>query len=248
MVVSTSRSALLIGEENIKLLSNQTVMVIGLGGVGGFATEALVRSGIGKLILVDYDVVEESNLNRQIIATMACIGQTKVDAFIDRIHSINPNCVVYGENQKFDLSIMEKYSVNYVLDCMDDVKAKVELMGYCQAHDIPELSIMGTARKTDPLALGVTKLSNTQQDPLAKQVRIACRNAGIPLKTKVIYSTQPASGVTSGQPLPSMIFVPGVAGLLAANVCVNDLITTHVGHPVVRLDADELNRRGLEID
>lgn len=248
MVVQQTRSALLIGEENIKLLSQKTVMVIGLGGVGGFAVEALARSGIGRLVLVDYDVIETSNLNRQIIATSDTIGQTKVDAFIKRIGLINSQCKVYGETSKFNLDMMDKYQVDYVLDCMDDVKAKVELMGYCQTNHLMELSIMGTARKTDPLALGVTKLSNTQQDPLAKQVRIACRNAGIPLKTKVIYSTQPACGVTNGSPLPSMIFVPGVAGLVAANVCIHDLIQASVGHTTVHLDDYELERRGLELD
>ena len=248
MVVQANRSALLIGEENIKLLSEKTVMVIGLGGVGGFATEALARSGIGGLVLIDFDTIEASNLNRQIIATQDTIGQTKVDAFKERIGKINPQCKVDGQTNKFDLSMMEQYPVDYVLDCMDDVKAKVELMGYCQNHQLMELSIMGTARKTDPLALGVTKLSNTQQDPLAKQVRIACRNAGIPLKTKVIYSTQPACGVTNGSPLPSMIFVPGVAGLVAANVCIHDLIQQAVGHPIVHLDQRELEKRGLELD
>lgn len=246
MVVNQTRSALLIGEENIRVLNQKKVMVIGLGGVGGFATEALVRSGIGGLVLVDFDTIEASNLNRQIIATYDNLGQTKVDAFIQRIHSINKDCDVIGCNQKFAVELLDQYPVDYVLDCMDDVKAKVALMGYCQDHHILELSIMGTARKTDPMALGVTKLSNTQQDPLAKQVRIACRNAGIPLKTKVIYSTQPATSVVGGQPLPSMIFVPGMAGLLAANVCVKDLIHQAMGHCIAPVDEATLKMRDLE--
>lgn len=222
-MVTINRSELLLGKESIEILNNSKVMVIGLGGVGGFACEALARSGVGHLVLVDFDTVEASNMNRQLIATYDTLEHYKTDCFKQRIASINPNCVVDLYTDYFNPNMIDE-SFDFIVDCMDDVAGKVDCIEKCQQLRIGLITVCGTARKKDPSKLCVSTLEKTEYDPLAKAVRTNARKRRLNLKTKVIYSKEVSVAMQQGQPLPSMIFVPASAGILAASVAVNSII------------------------
>ena len=222
-MVELNRSALLVGQDNIDKLANAKVMVIGLGGVGGFCVEALARSGIGNLVIVDFDTIDASNCNRQLIALQSNIGSYKTDMFVNRIKEINPNIKVSAHTCKYDKHQLDA-SIDYIVDCMDDVNSKVNLLMDAAYFNIPVLTVCGTARKTDPSKLCVTRLDKTENDPLAKSVRCQARKLGVSIKNKAIYSKESSCDVESGQPLPSMVFVPATAGLLAARTCIFDLM------------------------
>lgn len=242
-----SRSELLIGEENIKKLNNKRVAVFGVGGVGGIAVEALVRSGIGHIDIVDNDTVSITNLNRQIIATKLSVGKFKVDLFKERINDINPDCEVNAikkfylpqNRDEFDFKLYD-----YVIDAVDTVSAKIDLIVNANENNIKIISAMGAANKLDPSKLCVGDLSNTSYCPLARVMRRELKKRGIN-KCKVVYSNEPAVKVkyddeqayndkrsinpsldkSSKRSIPgSMMFVPAIAGLLIANEVIRDLI------------------------
>ncbi len=228
-----SRSALIFGEEGIDLLSQKTVAVFGLGGVGGNACEALVRAGIGKLLLIDSDSVSESNLNRQLIATTKTVGMLKTEAMKARLMAINPDLVILEypmfylpENaDAIDLSVCD-----YIVDCIDTTSAKIELVLRARALGIPLIASMGTGNKTDPTKLLVSDLSKTSTCPLARVMRRELKSRGI-THLKVVWSTEePKSPIgrpigESGKPIPaSTPFVPPAAGILLARTVVCDLL------------------------
>ena len=238
------RTRLLIGDKPLERLQNAKVAVFGVGGVGGYAVEALVRSGVGTLHLYDDDTVSESNLNRQIAALHSTIGQSKAEVMARRVRDINPECQVEAIRmfylpQNADEVDLTQY--NYVVDCIDTVTAKLELIARCTALQVKIISAMGTGNKFDPSALVVTDISKTQGCPLARTVRKELRKRGI-ARLKVVYSTElptsplrPAEqelpetsdtrpGSTSRRDTPgSMPFVPAAAGLLLASVVVREL-------------------------
>lgn len=229
------RVELLLGEENLKKLKNSSVAVFGIGGVGGYATEALARSGVGNITVFDSDVVAESNLNRQIIATVNALGQDKVAVMKDRLLSINPKLNFSGykvfylpENaNEFDLS-----KFDYIIDAVDTVSAKIEIIMRAKNANVPVISCMGTGGKTDPTMLKVSDVSKTNGCPLARVMRRELKNRGI-FGVKVVYSEErfESLGVAltektpTGKTVPpSMIFVPATAGLILAREVVFDLI------------------------
>lgn len=229
------RVELLLGEENLKKLKNSSVAVFGIGGVGGYATEALARSGVGNITVFDNDVVAESNLNRQIIATVNALGQDKVAVMKDRLLSINPKLNFSGykvfylpENaNEFDLS-----KFDYIIDAVDTVSAKIEIIMRAKNANVPVISCMGTGGKTDPTMLKVSDVSKTSGCPLARVMRRELKNRGI-FGVKVVYSEErfESLGVAltdktpTGKTVPpSMIFVPATAGLILAKEVVFDLI------------------------
>ncbi len=238
------RTRLLIGDKPLERLQNAKVAVFGVGGVGGYAVEALARSGVGTLHLYDDDTVSESNLNRQIAALHSTIGQSKAEVMARRVRDINPDCQVEAIRmfylpQNADEVNLTQY--NYVVDCIDTVTAKLELIARCTALQVKIISAMGTGNKFDPSALVVTDISKTQGCPLARTVRKELRKRGIS-RLKVVYSTElptsplrPAeqelpetsdtrSGSTARRDTPgSMPFVPAAAGLLLASVVVREL-------------------------
>ena len=238
------RTRLLIGDKPLERLQNAKVAVFGVGGVGGYAVEALARSGVGTLHLYDDDTVSESNLNRQIAALHSTIGQSKAEVMARRVRDINPDCQVEAIRmfylpQNADEVNLTQY--NYVVDCIDTVTAKLELIARCTALQIKIISAMGTGNKFDPSALVVTDISKTQGCPLARTVRKELRKRGI-ARLKVVYSTElptsplrPAEqelpetsdtrpGSTARRDTPgSMPFVPAAAGLLLASVVVREL-------------------------
>lgn len=225
--MNNERSALLLGNEALEILKNKTVLVVGIGGVGSFCVEALVRTGIGHLILVDKDKVESSNINRQLLATTETIDQVKVIVMKKRIQTLNPECKVDTYDCFYDCSMDEKIfsqKIDFVIDCIDSIKSKQDLAMACIQRDIPFLSSMGTARRLDPSKLEIMELEKTSYDPIAKRMRNWKRKNKIRNKIWVVCSTEPPRPVEAGKPLPSMIFVPASSGLLLASECVKKLI------------------------
>lgn len=224
---TNERSELLLGKEALETLKEKTVLVVGVGGVGSFCVEALARTGIGHLILIDKDCVEPSNINRQLVATLDTVNRIKVDVLKEKIAKLNPNCIVdtyaFFYDQTKDEEIFSQ-PIDFVVDCIDSIKSKKDLMQACIDQNIPFLSSMGMARRKDPTKLIVTEIEKTSYDPMAKQIRQWKRKNRIRNKIWVVASTEIPTPVESGQPLPSAIFVPASAGLLLASECIHRLI------------------------
>ncbi len=216
------RTRILYGDNAVQKLQDSTVAVFGLGGVGGYVAEGLVRSGVGHLIFIDKDVIEPTNLNRQILATTDTLGAPKVEAAAQRAQSIHPGinitpyCLTYTDQLPPEIACAD-----YVADCIDDVKAKVNLILACQSRSIPIISSMGTALRTHPELLEVTDLFKTSYDPLARVMRKALREAGVKNLTVVCSKEVPKPRTEA--PLGSSVFVPAAAGLLMASEIVRDL-------------------------
>ena len=216
-----------LGQENLDKLQNSHVAVFGLGGVGSYAVEALGRSGIGKITIVDYDRVETSNLNRQLEATVKTLKQDKTEAVEERLLSINPDIAVIKKKVFVDDDTVNQClaeDVDYVIDAIDNMKGKLAIWQYCREHDIRFIACLGAARRLDPTKLTVTTLNKTQNDPMARKLRYMARNRGMDLKIKVVYSTEEPLKMNESGVLGSMIFVPAAAGLICAEVCVKELL------------------------
>lgn len=227
-----SRTELLIGKENIEKLNNSKVAIFGIGGVGSFVVEGLVRAGIGNFILVDNDEIDLTNLNRQIIATRKTIGRPKVEVAKERILEINPNAKI-EIHQKFFMPEVEGIldnTINYIVDCVDTVTAKIELVLRAKKLNIPIISSMGTGNKLDPTKFEITDIYKTSVCPLAKVMRKELKTRGID-KLKVIYSKEePIKKLINKEETNqkrmsgSISFVPSVAGLIIAGEVVKDII------------------------
>jgi len=218
------RTISLVGLDNFNKIKEKTVLVVGLGGVGGYATESLVRSGIHNLILIDHDTIDITNLNRQIISTSNNIGNDKVDEFKKRILDIYPNCNVITHKLFLDrtnYNLLDNYQIDYIIDCCDSTDTKKLLIDYSLAKDIKLISSMGTANKIDPTKLQITDIRKTSYDPLAKILRKYVNDLKTNKKIMVVSSTeQPLKKET----LTSLVFVPATAGLLCANYVIKDII------------------------
>lgn len=226
-----SRSELLLGKENMEKLKRSRVAVFGIGGVGGFAAEALARTGVGALELFDMDTVSITNINRQIIATLDTVGKYKTDVMKERIALINPEaevvshrCFFLPDNSaEFDFS---KY--DYVVDAVDTVTAKIELVMKCRENGVPIISSMGAGNKLDPTRFEVEDIYKTSVCPLARVMRTELRKRGVE-RLKVVYSKEPPvvplpSEETVKKSVPgSLAFVPSVAGLIIAGEVIKDL-------------------------
>lgn len=217
----------LIGKMSLENLSHKKVIVFGLGGVGSFAAEALVRSGIGHLSVVDYDRVDESNINRQLIALQSTIGMKKTDIFALRAKDINPKIDILPVDQKVDgNSIDELLSEDYdfILDCIDDVFAKELLAKKADELDIPIMLAMGFANKMHPEMIQVTSLKKTSVCPLAKVMRRRLKNIGLSLDIPCVYSNEKPLEPIDKSILGSTAFVPSAAGLTMASYVIQRLI------------------------
>ena len=230
--VKDSRTALLLGEAGGNALKKARVAVFGIGGVGGFACEALARAGVGSLLLVDDDTVSESNLNRQLIALRSTIGQPKVSVMAARIADIDPSIAVETRQCFFDETTAGSFdfsAFDYVIDAIDTVSAKVELICRAKAAGTPIVSCMGAGNKLDPTKFVVTDLAKTDTCPLARVLRQRLRKQGIE-HLQVVYSTEPPltplETIEDGgrRQLPgSVSFVPSAAGLVAAGAVIRAL-------------------------
>lgn len=249
---SLSRTELLIGEEALEKLKRSKVMIFGIGGVGSFTVEALARSGVSNLILVDDDTVCLTNLNRQIHATYKTISKNKVDVMKERILSINKNCVVETKQifvKPDDLENIIPDDVDYVVDAIDTVSSKIALAVYCENKGINLISSMGTGNKLNPAEFKVSDIYKTKVCPLAKVMRYELKKRGVK-KLKVVYSeemprkpkvddvvtcktgcvcTGGTKKCTAKRQIPGSIsFVPPVAGMIIASEVVKDLIKEYL--------------------
>ena len=217
------RTSLLIGEEAINKLNNSKVLIFGVGGVGGYVAEALARTGVGSITIVDKDTVSESNINRQIIALYSTVGRDKVDVLKERLLDINPNlqvdarkCFFLPENAyEFDFS-----QYDYIVDAVDTVTAKLQIIVQAKEAGVPVISAMGAGNKVHPEMFEIADIYKTEMCPLAKVMRRELKNRGIK-KLKVVYSKE--KPVYKGDVPGSIAFSPSVAGLLMASEVVRDL-------------------------
>lgn len=229
-----SREELLIGKEAIEILKNSRVAVFGVGGVGGFVVEVLARCGVGTIDVIDNDVVDQSNINRQIIATVDTIGQEKVNVVEQRIKSINPNAVV-NKHRCFFLPETAKdfdfTKFDYVVDTIDTVSGKIEIILQAKKAEVPVISCMGAGNKLDPMAFVVTDIYKTSVCPLARVMRQKLKKLGVQ-DLKVVYSTEKAMKPNYPPDMPpqrkvapgSVAFVTSVAGIIAGSEVIKDLI------------------------
>lgn len=214
----------MLGAEAVEKLKKAHVAVFGVGGVGGFTTEALCRAGIGKISLIDSDRVAVSNINRQIIATHSTVGKYKTEAMRDRIKDINPDCEVVIYNQFYsEETPVSLDGVDYVADCIDSVKSKLHLISEATRGGVKVISSMGAGNKLDPTRFTVSDISKTHTDPLAKVIRTELRKRGIN-HLKVVFSDEPPINPGGERTPGSVSFVPSVVGLIIAGEIIKDII------------------------
>ena len=230
-----SRTEMLIGNEGMKKLYDAKVAIFGIGGVGSFVCEGLARSGIGNFILVDYDKIDESNINRQLIATVKTIGKYKADLMKQRILDINPNANVEVHKEFYmadsQTEIITK-DLSYAVDCVDTIMAKIAIVCKCNALDVPVISSMGTGNKLDPSMFEVADIYETSVCPLARIMKKDLRKRNIE-KLKVVYSQENPINTndcainqqnTKYKVKGSVSFVPSVAGLMIAGEVIKDIV------------------------
>lgn len=222
------REIMLIGKENLEKLKKSKVIIYGIGGVGSFVCEALARAGIENLILVDYDKIEITNLNRQIHALHSTIGEQKTEAMKNRILDINPKAKVETYNNKETKEKEEELineTINYVIDCVDTITTKLKLIETAKRKNIPIISSMGTGNKLDPTKFEITDIYKTTVCPLAKVMRKELKKRNIK-NLKVVYSKEEPKTQIENQEKrtpASISFVPSVAGLIMAGEIIKDL-------------------------
>ncbi|GIP39245.1 tRNA threonylcarbamoyladenosine dehydratase [Paenibacillus sp. J31TS4] len=244
MLNQFSRTELAIGPEGIEVMKNSTVAVLGIGGVGSFAAEALARTGIGRIVMIDKDVVDVTNINRQLHALLSTVGKPKAELMKERIRDINPECEAIALKMFYTEETYEQlfaYPLDYVIDASDTISYKIHLIKQCRERKIPLISSMGAANKMDPTQFRVDDISKTTMDPIARVIRQKLRKEGITKGVKVVYSTEqpmkPRADVTKAivpenapefrkaqQPPASNAFVPPVAGLAMVSVVVRELL------------------------
>ena len=230
-MVDLSRVEYLIGKDSLKKLKKKHVLICGVGGVGSFVAEALARSGIGKLTLVDYDVVDASNLNRQLMSTKQNINEVKVEAIKKRIEEVS-DCKVAIKNVFIDDSFKIDKNYDYVVDCIDTLTSKFILVKLCNEKNIPIICSLGSACRLDPSNIKLTTLDKTRNDPLAKAFRNLVKKENFRKKIEVVYvdsvpikSHIIKEGKTNKEkyPLGSSMFVVGSVGLYIASIVFNRL-------------------------
>lgn len=224
------RSEILLGSEALKKLKSSTVAVFGIGGVGSYTAEALVRGGIGNLFLFDGDIVSQTNINRQLVATVKTIGMPKIQVAADHCKEVNPEVNITAEQLFFDHENADRIDFSkfdYIVDAIDTVSSKILLIEKAKSAGVPVISCMGAGNKLDPTRFEVTDISKTSVCPLAKVMRYELKKRNI-TKVKVLYSKEEPirHGQTeNGRPIPgSVSFVPSVAGLIIAGEVIKDLI------------------------
>ena len=243
MLHQFSRNELAIGKEGMDSLKNTTVAVLGVGGVGSFAAEALARTGVGRIILVDKDDVDITNVNRQIHALLSTVGQPKAELMKARIQDINPDCEVIALKMFYTEETFEEffsYNLDYVIDASDTVIYKMHVMKECLKRNIKIIASMGAANKMDPTRFQIADISKTHTDPLAKVIRTRLRKEGITKGIPVVFSDESPIVIREDvrkevgndeakirkaqMPPSSNAFVPSVAGLIAASWVINDIV------------------------
>lgn len=215
----------LITIDDIKKIENTKILLVGVGGVGGYALESLVRSGFKDISIIDGDVISLSNLNRQIIAKTSNIDKLKVEEAKVRCLKINPDVKINAINVYLNEDNFNSYvnlNYDYIIDACDDILVKILLIKYAKNHNIKIITALGTGRKLDPTKLQITTLNKTFNDPLAKKLRSELRKQNIDLNIPVVFSSEEAKN--TGNVIGSAIFVPACAGIFIANYIFKDMI------------------------
>lgn len=211
-------------DNKIEIIKEKTILIIGLGGVGSYCLETLARTYFNKIIIVDGDKIDRSNLNRQLMTNVDNIGLYKTDVFEDRIKKINPQCEIIKISEfitKDNLDILFKDKIDYVIDCCDTIETKIELIKYCLKNKIKFISSMGMANRLDSSKIELTDLSKTCYDPLAKKIRYLVKKEKIKGKIPVVCSKEPPIKQSN---LGSIAHVVATAGLLCTNYVINDIL------------------------
>ncbi|WP_345239845.1 tRNA threonylcarbamoyladenosine dehydratase [Pontibacillus salipaludis] len=243
MLHQFSRNQLAIGQQGLDLMKDATVAVLGIGGVGSFSVEALARSGVGKLILIDKDDVDITNINRQIHSLMSTIGQSKVDLMADRVKDINPDCEVVRLHMFYTDETYERlfeHDLDFVVDASDTISYKIHLIKQCIDRDIQIISSMGAANKMDPTKFEIANIFDTSYDPIARVIRTKLRKEGYKKGIPVVFSKEQPIKIREDvrqeitpenpntrkaeQPPSSNAFVPSVAGLIMASHVVQEIL------------------------
>ncbi|SUJ06872.1 Sulfur carrier protein ThiS adenylyltransferase [Sporosarcina pasteurii] len=238
-----SRNELAIGTEGVARMRDKTVAILGVGGVGSFAAEACARSGIGRIILVDKDDVDITNINRQLVAYLSTVGRSKAEVMKERIADINKDCEVIALHMWYTEETADEffaYQPDYVIDASDTISYKIHLAKECIARDVKIISCMGAANKMDPTRLQIADISKTHTDPLAKVIRLRLRKEGIKKGLPVVFTDEspvvireeiadtvgnPDAPIRKAEmPPASNAFVPSVAGLICASWVINDIV------------------------
>jgi tRNA A37 threonylcarbamoyladenosine dehydratase len=225
-MINLSRLEKILDKDKINNIKNTNVLVLGIGGVGGYATEALVRSGINNIIIIDNDVIEDSNLNRQLVALNSTIGLKKVDVMKKRILDINPSCNVIILDIFVNIDNIDeifKYKIDYVIDAIDTITTKKLVIKECLKRKIKFISSMGAGNRFNPTKLEIIDIRKTSYDPIAKIIRKMVNDEHIKDKIPVVCSTEKPIKIGDSTP-GSNSFVPSTAGLLCASYVINDII------------------------
>lgn len=214
----------LVGKQNRKKLENTTVLIIGLGGVGGYALEAIVRAGIKNIIVVDHDIIDVTNLNRQLLTNVHNIGKSKLDEAKKRALSIHPDIHMIKIKEYItpdNIDILFEYSIDYIIDACDSLETKKQLIRESIKRNIKLISCMGTAKKMDPTKLELQDIRKTETDPIARKIRKMVKDEKIKQKVMVVCSKEQP---VKRKELASNSFVPATAGLLCASYVINDIV------------------------
>jgi len=221
------RLSLLVGEDGLKKLNNAHVLIFGLGGVGGWAAEALVRTGIGKIGIIDHDIICETNINRQIEATTLTVGEPKASALKKRLLEINPDCQIISWDELFCIKNAAKFGIekcDYVIDAIDSLIHKLDLIEITCNNGINLVSSMGMALKKDPSKIKIGSIWKTNACPLARLVRQGLRKRGFTNDFTAVYSTEPAMEKRIRTANGSLVTVTASAGLMLASLVINDIL------------------------
>lgn len=211
-------------DDKLKLIQDKVVLIIGLGGVGSYCLETLARTYFNKIIIVDGDVIDISNLNRQLMTNLNNIGRYKTDVFEERIKQINPKCEIVKITDfitKDNLNLLFDQKPDYVIDCCDTIETKKEIVKYCLKNKIKFISSMGMAKRLDATKISITTLDKTSYDPLAKKMRILLKKENIKGKIPVVCSTEQPKNINK---LGSISYVVATAGILCTNYVINDIL------------------------
>lgn len=221
------RTARIIGEDGVNALKAATVAVFGTGGVGSYACEALGRAGVGHLIFIDKDVVDETNMNRQLVADLTTLGRNKAEIMAERVRRVNPSCDVQALVKRYNPSddeFIPSIHADFIIDAIDDVPAKVAMAVCCWKHKIPEISSMGTGNRLHPEMLEIADIYKTRECHLARKMRKALKEARV-RHLPVVYSREPAHKIIGeGYQPGSISFVPPVSGMMMAGYVIREIL------------------------
>ncbi len=220
------RFELLVGSDGLKKIKNKHILIVGIGGVGGYTFESLIRSGVENIIIIDNDYIDKTNLNRQILSLESNVGQIKVNVAKARAKEINNQCNVETLNlflSEDNINILDNYSIDYIVDCCDTIKTKVALINYAIKHNIKIISCMGSGKRLDATKITITTLDKTKYDPLARILRKKLKAENLSLKIPVVSSIEPPKKI-DGEIVASCSYVPAVFGLYITNFIINDIL------------------------